>query len=114
VKTIIAGSRTITDIQRLYEAIRLSGFEITEVVSGEARGVDHLGRWWAEHHSLPVTSFPADWDRHGKRAGYMRNVQMAEYGEALIAVWNGKSAGTKHMIDTARAKGLSVYVYLVK
>ena len=113
-KTIIAGSRTMTDIQLLYDAIRESGFQITEVVCGEARGADRLGRWWAERRSIPVIRFPANWERNGKQAGYMRNVQMAEYGEALIALWDGKSRGTQHMIKTARAKGLEVYVYLVR
>jgi hypothetical protein len=113
VKTIVAGSRSITDIQQLYAAIRASGFKITEVVCGEAAGVDKLGRWWAEHRSIPVTSFPADWDGEGRRAGYLRNVRMANYAEALIALWNGKSPGTRHMIEIAKAKGLKVHVHLV-
>ena len=112
-KAILAGCRCITDSNELYSAIRESGFEITEVVCGEARGVDAMGRRWAEQHSIPVASFPADWDRDGRSTGYLRNACMAEYAEALIAVWNGKSPGTRHMIQIAREKGLKVYVHLV-
>ena len=112
-KTIVAGSRSITDIQLLFAAIRASGFKITEVVCGEARGVDKMGRWWAEQNSVPVASFPADWEREGWRAGFVRNRRMAAYAEALIALWDGESRGTKHMIEIAEAKGLKVYVHVV-
>lgn len=112
-KTILAGSRSITSVGALYDAIRASGFEITEVVCGEARGVDAMGRWWAESHRIPVAKFPADWDKHGRQAGYLRNVQMGNYAEALIAIWDGRSRGTRHMIDIATKNGLKVYVHRV-
>lgn len=98
-KVIIAGSRTITDPQVVADAVRKSGFQVTEVVSGCARGVDLLGSQWAAHNGIPWKAFPADWEKHGKKAGYLRNVEMANYAEALIAVWDGESRGTKHMID---------------
>jgi len=112
-KTIIAGSRTINDLRLLEQVIEDSGFTITEVVCGGARGVDDLGRKWAGNgNRVPVKMFPADWDTHGKSAGYKRNVEMANYADALIAVWDGQSRGTKHMIDIARSKGLTVFVHL--
>lgn len=110
-KTIIAGSRDIYDYEVVLSAVKESGFEITEVVNGMARGVDTLGGLYGRSNGIPVKQFPADWDTYGKRAGVMRNVQMAEYADALIAVWDGKSRGTKHMIDTATKKGLKVYVF---
>ncbi len=73
-----------------------------------------MGRWWAAQHSIPVASFPARWEEEGCRAGYLRNVRMAEYAEALIALWNGKSPGTRHMIQIAQEKGLKVYVHTVR
>lgn len=110
-RTIIAGSRSITDLRLLEKVIEDSGFLITEVVCGGARGVDDLGRKWAGNgNRLPVKLFPAKWDEFGKSAGYRRNAEMAEYGEALIALWDGISRGTKHMIDIATKKGLKVYV----
>lgn len=110
-KVILAGSRSISSMEALHTAIRESGFEITEVVCGEAAGVDKLGRWWAQQHKIPVASFPANWKIEGRLAGYARNQRMAEYAEALIAVWDGKSVGTAHMIGVAFAAGLKVYVY---
>ena len=111
-KVIIAGSRGITSIYHLRRALQESGFfwSITEVVSGTARGVDKLGEEWAIEKGIPIKRFPADWDTHGKRAGYLRNAEMADYADALLALWDGKSRGTKHMIDLARKKGLRVYV----
>lgn len=113
-KVILAGSRSITDIEALHTAIRESGFEITEVVCGEAAGADRLGRWWAEQHKIPLASFPADWKKDGRLAGYIRNQRMAGYAEALIAVWDGKSVGTAHMIGVALAGGLKVHVHRFK
>jgi hypothetical protein len=111
-KTIIAGSRGIDDLTIVNDAVQCSGFTITEVVSGTARGVDRLGEEWANINEKPIKRFPAKWDTHGKSAGVIRNVEMARYAEALIAIWDGESRGTKHMIDVARQKGLQVYVYI--
>lgn len=110
-KTIIAGSRDITDPKILEMALIFSKMDITEVVCGGARGVDELGRLWAINYDIPITMFPAEWDKYGKSAGYRRNRDMAVYADALIAVWDGSSKGTKNMIDVARNKGLSVYVF---
>lgn len=111
-KTIIAGSRTITDLRLIELVIEQSQFNITEVVCGGARGVDELGRKWAGNgNKIPVKLFPAQWDTFGKSAGYKRNVQMAEYADALIAIWDGESKGTKHMIDIAHKHNLRVYIH---
>ena len=112
-KTIIAGSRTITDIKHVLDAAAVCGWLISEVVSGTARGVDLLGEQAAAMAGVPVKRFPADWDKYGKKAGYLRNMQMAEYAEALLAIWDGISAGTNHMINIAKTKGLRTYVHTV-
>lgn len=116
-KTIIAGSRTIALYGMVENAIEACPFraEITEVVSGGARGADAWGERWALLEGrVPVQQFPADWKRYGKRAGLIRNEQMADYADALIAVWDGESRGTAHMIREARARGLKVFVYDVR
>lgn len=116
-KVIIAGSRWITDPRHLVKAIGDSGFQIAVVLSGTARGVDMLGEAWARSNRCPIMRFPAAWkNRDGevdRKAGFKRNITMAEHADALIAVWDGRSPGTKHMIDTARKKGLKVFVHLV-
>jgi len=109
-KVIIAGSRTISDFFVVKTAIEKSGFEITEVVSGNAAGVDRLGERWAVQNNILITKFPADWNKHGKAAGFIRNREMAEYADALIAVWNGESAGTKDMIDQMKQRGKPIFV----
>lgn len=65
-KTIIAGSRTINDPSLVEQAVRKSGFKITEVLSGGARGIDQLGEAWARQNNLKVRRFPAEWNRYGK------------------------------------------------
>lgn len=113
-KVIIAGSRAVDSYPSVALAVAMSGFEITEVVSGTARGVDLLGERWAALNDVPVKRFPADWDRLGKRAGHERNHQMAQYADALVAVWDGQSAGTRGMIWLAERELISVYVHKVK
>lgn len=110
-KTIIAGSRNFNDYD-LLEAVLLKHSDITEIISGCARGADSLGEKFALEHSIPIKKFPADWNTYGKSAGYRRNEQMAYYGDRLIAFWDGQSKGTKHMIDLARKVGLEVEVVL--
>lgn len=113
-RTIIAGSRTIINYNELENAISAAGWKPTVVVSGCAKGADLLGEVWANSHQVPLLRFPANWDEHGKYAGILRNIQMAENAEALIALWDGESRGTRHMIETAHEHGLQVYVRRVK
>jgi hypothetical protein len=76
---IIAGCRDIYDYEAVRRAVENSGFQVTEVVSGCATGVDTLGERWAEENGVPVKRFPADWNKYGKAAGGMRNGDMAVY-----------------------------------
>lgn len=113
-RVIIVGSRDFTNQGAVDAAIKESGFQITEVVCGGAAGVDWCGWMWADKNNIPKIMFKADWKRHGKAAGPIRNGQMADYAEALIAVHHAKnSPGTKNMIDQANKKGLRVFVKVV-
>lgn len=112
-RVIIAGSRSIADMAVLERAIEKSGFEITEVLTGGARGVDSLAHDWAEEREIGVTIFPAHWTL-GRCAGPLRNEEMAKNADALIAVWDGHSRGTKDMIARARKHWLKVHVELQK
>jgi hypothetical protein len=109
-KLIIAGGRDFNDLDLLKMNADSYLGQVTEVVCGKARGADTLGEHWAIWNSLPVKYFPADWEKYGKRAGYLRNKEMAEYADSLLAFWDGKSRGTKHMIDLATELGLKVKV----
>jgi hypothetical protein len=119
-RTIIAGSRGITHLRYIKEAVEKSGFLITEIVSGGARGVDRLGEEYAKHAGVDLVIFPANWTKNGKAAGHIRNERMAEYAIAddsrpggLIAVWDGKSRGTQSMIRYADDLGLKVFIFRV-
>lgn len=117
VKIIVAGSRVVTLRQHVEYAIsrglQLLGASIGEyeLVVGGAQGVDFLAETWAKTHKIPYRLFPANWTEHGKKAGYMRNVEMGEYADALIAVWDGSSRGTKHMIDIMHKMGKPIAVF---
>lgn len=111
-KIIIAGGRTFNNYDLLCQNCDkiLSLQTEIEIVSGTANGADKLGEKYAKEKGYKIKQFPADWNRYGKSAGYKRNEEMAKYSDALIAFWDGKSIGTKHMIDLAKSYGLKVKV----
>jgi hypothetical protein len=109
-KVIVAGSRKIRDYDVVEKAIINSGFNITEIVSGCSGCVDECGEQYGARHGIPIRFFEPSWETHGRSAGMIRNGVMANYADALIAVWDGNSPGTKNMIDTAVNKGIPVKV----
>jgi hypothetical protein len=110
-RVIIAGSRNIQDRKAVHRLLDQSKFDITEVVSGAAVGVDQFGEEWAMHNQIPIRRFHPNWKKHGKSAGVMRNVEMAEYADALIVIWNRKSPGSRNMIMVGEKKKLPMEVY---
>lgn len=116
-KIIIAGSRTFTDYKKLSEVCDqfLQDQTDIEIVSGAYyKGADKLGEQYAKERGYKITQFPADWERYGRAAGPKRNEQMANYAGALIAFWDGKSKGTKHMLEVAKCRGLNIFIYQIK
>lgn len=112
-KTIIAGMRDYDSpetVERLAAHVH-EMYPITEVISGGAKGVDRFGEAWAEKSGIPITPFPADWDKYGKSAGPVRNAEMASAADALLAVWDGESRGTRDMIRKAYKKDLRIWIY---
>lgn len=111
-KVIIAGGRDFNDNELLYEKCDylLSKQTEIEIVSGVANGADKLGEIYANDNEYPIKQFPANWDKYGKSAGYKRNEEMAMYADALIAFWDGKSKGTKHMIELAKKHNLKISI----
>jgi Protein of unknown function (DUF2493). len=111
-KVIIAGGRKFNDYSLLSSVCdhMLQNQEEIEIVSGTAGGADRLGERYAEEKGYKLTKFPADWEKFGKGAGYIRNKQMAEYADALIVFWDGESSGTKHMINLAKKEGIKVKI----
>ena len=118
-KVVVAGGRDFKDYYLLKET--LDNFQqeygnITEVVSGGARGSDKLGEQYANENKIPIKRFVPDWEGLGKKAGHVRNRKMGDYAKEhngmLAAFWDKQSRGTKGMIDYAKNIGLkSVVVY---
>lgn len=137
-KVIIAGSRNIVDYKHVEDAMFKSNAykHVTEVVSGGARGVDTLAIDWAKKHKVKYTVKKAEWNNlkaagavieidhndkseslgyryYNSRAGLQRNEEMGNYADALVAIWDGESTGTLHMINYMKKLGKKVYVYRV-
>lgn len=112
-RIIIAGSRYFNDYAFLEEQVNniliTEGIHPTEIISGGAPGVDTLGEQYAKKHGWSIKRFPADWNKYGRAAGPIRNRQMAEYGDILIAFDAGGN-GTKSMIQEMRKVGKKVFV----
>lgn len=114
-KVIIAGGRHFKDYELLKEKCdyylknKLKEFQVV-IVSGNAAGADFLGERYAQERGLQCDARSAEWKKYGKSAGFIRNKEMAEIADALIAFWDGNSRGTANMINLAKSKGLRVAV----
>jgi len=107
-KVIIAGTRTLDDPLLVDSAVYLSRYNISEVISGGCKGIDQWGEVWAKKQGIPIKIFQADWDKYGRAAGPIRNALMAEYANALILIWDGKSKGSLNMLCNANKLGLKI------
>lgn len=116
-RIIIAGGRKFDDYSLLRQEV-LKHIDIEKdnvtIVSGTAMGADKLGERFADEFGLQLTRMAANWNLYGKRAGYLRNEEMALYASKsngmLISFWDGESKGTKHMIQLARKHKLEVHI----
>jgi hypothetical protein len=126
IKYIVAGSRsykhTSKSFERLSECIlksrvyfedEFSDSKDITIISGDCHGPDRMGAKWARENDIEVEVYPADWDRHGKAAGMIRNAEMADAGDVLICFWDGESRGTKNMIQEMAKinKGVICYIF---
>lgn len=120
IRIIIAGGRDFDDYRLLEEEVcdYLLGLHVffdgnddhIEFVLGGAKGADNLGLRFAKEYAFKYKMFIPDWNSLGKKAGIIRNHEMGDYANHLIAFWDGKSRGTQDMITYATNKGLKVKV----
>lgn len=111
-RVIVAGGRYFNNYKLLTERLDyyISNKSNVVIISGTAKGADSLGEKYALEKGLETERYPADWNSHGKSAGYIRNKQMSEVADAVICFWDGKSRGTKHMIDIAISKEIPLKI----
>lgn len=116
---IVAGSRSWNDYivfcSLLEKAINMLSISNYVIVSGDAsRGADAMAIKWATDNNINWLPFPADWNNLGKRAGFVRNSEMAEVATHLIAFWDGESNGTKNMVSLALDKEIPTLIFKVQ
>lgn len=111
-RVIIAGSRNFNDFELLEKKMLffLQNKKNVVVLCGGARGADELGRQFAEKHGFMIEMFPADWKKFGKRAGVVRNREMAQSASGCVVFWNGSSRGSANMIEEAKRAGVPLRV----
>ena len=110
---IIAGGRNFDDylaLKKYCDHLLQNKSEVI-IISGKANGADKLSEQYAKEKNFPIAEFPANWNAYGKAAGFKRNKEMGIYADALIAFWDCKSKGTKHMIDTAKFKDIPTKIF---
>lgn len=105
-KIAIVGSRSFNDYDLMKQVIdnykESNNVFFSAVVSGGARGADSLGERYANENGLEKIIFKADWAKFGKRAGFLRNVDIIKNCDICFAFWDGESHGTKHDIDLCK------------
>ena len=116
-RVIVAGGRDFDDyallekeLDRLFWGEDFCGDGQIKILSGMAPGADTLAIRYANEHELTKILFPANWKYHHRMAGFLRNEDMVALATHLVAFWDGRSHGTKHIIDLARAKGIPYQV----
>lgn len=109
-RLVIAGSRNFTDKKLMWEKLALIKTPITEVVCGCAKGADSLGEEWAKEKGIPVKRFPADWKKFGKKAGPLRNKDMAIYGDTAVVFIVNNSRGSGNMVKQMQDLNKKVWV----
>jgi hypothetical protein len=133
-RVIVAGTRHIYDYRPVMRAIKAAQLlprpiHILELVCGMADGVDTTAYYFAKMARIPIKEFPAPWDdlempgarivtrkdgsKYNANAGPIRNQWMADYADALIAIWDGRSTGTEDMITRMRRKTNLIHVYRI-
>lgn len=114
-RVLVCGARTYNNIEHLYSTLdklhKKYGFDV--VIEGDARGADRMAGYWARKNKLDNLKFPADWEKYGRAAGFIRNKQMLDEGQPDLVIAFGltpESKGTRNMVDQATKAGIEVVI----
>ena len=106
-KVAVVGSRKLT-ISNLEKYIPS---ETLEIVSGGAKGIDKCARKYALENKIKLKEFLPQYEKYGRKAPLMRNLEIIDYCDILIAFWDGKSSGTKFVIENCRFRNKPCDIY---
>lgn len=111
-KLAIVGSREFTDYDYMVRNIKkhIDISKIRVIISGGAKGADHLAKRFANDHKIPIIEYLPDWKKYGKKAGMIRNKDIIDNSNYVIAFWNGQSVGTKDSIELAKKNNLPLII----
>lgn len=109
-KIAVIGSRNLI-INNLGDYLSIN---VTEIISGGAKGIDSCAKKYALEKGIKLTEFYPEYQKYGKGAPLRRNLQIIDYADIVLAFWDGKSRGTKFVIEQCRKKGKTVRVFLLK
>ena len=117
-KVVIAGCRGYNDYDEAKEYIDFCLKNIRSenkivIISGCASGADALGERYALENGFEIEKFPAEWGKYGRSAGPIRNGKMAETADYVICFWDGKSRGTRNMIESAKKHGKHIRIKMI-
>ena len=106
-KVAVVGSRNLT-INNLGDYLPK---DTTEIVSGGARGIDRCARAYAKSHNIKLTEFLPEYERYGRSAPLKRNLQIISYADMVLAFWDGKSHGTRFVIEKCKKENIPIKVF---
>ena len=106
-KVAVVGSRSLT-INNLGDYLPK---DTTEIVSGGARGIDRCARAYAKSHNIKLTEFLPEYERYGRSAPIKRNLQIIRYADMVLAFWDGKSHGTRFVIENCKNENVPIKVF---
>lgn len=109
-KVAVIGSRCL----RVDKLERFLPNGVTKIISGGARGIDQCAKLYAIKHNIPITEFLPNYSKYGRTAPLKRNIEIIKSADLVLAFWDGKSGGTKYVINNCKKMNVPVRVYVVK